>query len=134
MSNESKLITHLSIIDFLRKKLTKCILVNFSHGIMDILDTLLKLLSSYTNDRLILNYLLRRKDSELLHRKSFDEYIIFHVRTRTFMGIVTVPAIYLLAYSILLQAGANINLASALSASTSIICLVIIEIKDIPRF
>ena len=50
------------------------------------------------------------------------------------MGNVTVPAIYLLAYSILLQTGANINLASTLSASASIIRLVIIEIKDIPRF
>jgi hypothetical protein len=50
------------------------------------------------------------------------------------MRNVTIPAIYLLAYSILLQAWANINLASALSAPTSIIRLVIIEIKDIPRF
>lgn len=133
MSNKSELIPHPTIIDLFRKKFTKCILIHFSHGIMDILDMLLKLLSSYTNYRLILNYLLRRKDSELLHRKSFDEYIIFLVRTRTFMGNVTVPAIYLLAYSILLQAWANINLASTLSASTSIIRLVIIEIKDIPR-
>ena len=93
---------------------------------MDILDTLLKLLSSYTNDRLILNYLLRRKDAEPLDWKSFDEYTIFLVRTRTFMGNITIPAIYLLAYSILLQAWANINLASALSATTSIISLVII--------
>ena len=134
MSNESKLIPHPRIIDFLWKKITKWIFIDFLHSIMDILDILPELLSSYTKDRLILQYFLGRKDSQFLYGKSFDEDAIFLIRTWAFMWNVTIPAIKLPAYSILLQARTNINLTFTLSTSTPIIALIIIKVKYISRF